>query len=429
MAQSSHKSFCGSHLTGISANQILRLSLVNQGQIPQIGLQFLACALSAVRNTVICRRDLQLRVHDGETGSTDGFNLTGNSRAHSNGSVFKTFVNVIVTGPNIISQLGIVHSHSRSVLLCDTEAFQHSAVDGSILHELLNIDLQLSVQAVNPLVIFFCLFAKSSTKAIHDTFPFGSLIHISGKRGTNSIRGVKYRGKFDTCESVRPRFSTGSGPVYRIVVPVCAGNQPLYSGRKGGKSIGHLLHFIRKRLHSGGKLLHLASELVNICLFQLVNQCREFSELIDEGSHVGSSKLRQRTQTIYKGSDLVPVRPLDIFQGGIESVKLIRDRTGNLDPSDLFQCSQAGGNLRQLPGHITAVQAGESVLQFPNTLAGAVKPLDAAAGHRFQPAQSLFQIFKPGYGPCAVLLDLKFQTLNFHIISHLRHRLSPEISC
>ena len=85
----------------------------------------------------------------------------------------------------------------------------------------------------------------------------------------------------------------GSSP-NRAVVPLGRGNQSLNSGRESGETIGHLLHFVCKRLHGSGKIGHLPSELVNVCLFQFLNHGGKLSKLIDEGGQFGLFQLGQR---------------------------------------------------------------------------------------------------------------------------------------
>ena len=310
LPQGSHKTFCGGHLPGIGANQVLRPCLVNQGQVAQIGLQFLAGTLGTVRNAIVCCRDLQLRVHDGETGSADRLYLTGDCRADGNGSVLKGLVNVVVTGPNVIGQFRVIHCHGGSILLSDTEAFQHSAVDGRILHELLDIDLQLGVELQYPLVVLFRLFSKRSAKAVHDALPLGGFIHILGNDRTNAVRGVDHRGELDTGQSLRPCPGAGSGLVHSAVVAVCAGNNPLNFRGESREAIGNLLHFIGKRLHGSGQIFHLPGELINVRLFQLVNHPGQLPELIDEAGQMCFVQFGQGAQTISQTCQFIPVRPL-----------------------------------------------------------------------------------------------------------------------
>ena len=80
------------------------------------------------------------------------------------------------------------------------------------------------------------------------------------------------------------------------------------------------MHFICKGLHSCGQFLHLLGKLINVSLFQFLNYGGKLFKLIDEGGHIGLTQLRQGTQAISKGSELIAVRPPDICQSRIQGV-------------------------------------------------------------------------------------------------------------
>ena len=80
----------------------------------------------------------------------------------------------------------------------------------------------------------------------------------------------------------------------RSVVFLRAGNQLLDFGRKRREAVGHLLHFIGKRLHGGGKSGHLLCKLVNVRRFQILDHLRQLGELIDKGGHIGLIQLGKR---------------------------------------------------------------------------------------------------------------------------------------
>ena len=101
-------------------------------------------------------------------------------------------------------------------------------------------------------------------------------------------------GDIQRFQSARELPGGGGCFTSRSVVFLRAGNQLLDFGRKRRETVGHLLHFIGKRLHGGSKSGHLLCELVNVRRFQILDHLRQLGELIDKGSHIGLTQLGER---------------------------------------------------------------------------------------------------------------------------------------
>ena len=294
LTQSTHQALSGSHFLGIGSDQILCLGLIDHREVAKIGLQFLTGFLRAVSDTVVRRRDFELRVNDSEARLTDRLDLACDSGTNGNSSVLEGLVNVVVASPNVVGQLRVVHRHLRSVFGGNTIAFQHGSVNGGILHELLSVDLHFIVQPFNPLIAFLRRIAKRTTEAVHDTFPLGSVIHEVRQSLTDTPGRIDHGGDFNAFQRSSPRLSTRCRSLDRPVISVSACHQPLNFRRKCRKPVGHLLHFIGKRLHGGGKSGHLLCKLVNVRRFQILDHLRQLGELIDKGGHIGLTQLGER---------------------------------------------------------------------------------------------------------------------------------------
>ena len=115
---------------------------------------------------------LESGLDDGETGSSDGFNLAGNGRFNRLRCLFKGFIDVVITRPNVISQFCIAKGHLASILGSHAKTGQHVCVDRGILHELLDVDAHFFIQGYNPVIDLLGIVAKTSPETCRDAIPF-----------------------------------------------------------------------------------------------------------------------------------------------------------------------------------------------------------------------------------------------------------------
>ena len=329
----------------------------------------------------------------------------------------------------VITELSQVLAHEGSSISGITKAGQQSVEHTLISNPVRQVDTQDFADGFSVLQSRLGILAHSNSKQVHVLLILIGLRDDRSEHTSDSPSHLPNHGEFQTTESLAEQTRMGSSSPNRAVVPLGRGNQSLNSGRESRETVGHLLHFVCKRLHGGSEIGHLPSELVNVCLFQFLNHGGELPKLIDKGGQIGLSKLGQRAQTVSKSGQLIAVRPFQVVNRTADCRQLIGDRAGNFHIADLTQGVQRTGNAGDLLLNISAVQALQSIFQLSHALSSTAQTGSRSPASRSQTTKGIPQSFQTLLGLSAVIDNLKFQTLNFHIISHLRHHLSLEISC
>ena len=354
------------------------------------------------------------------------FQLTGNTRLQFLHGVLNRNVE---KRAEIIAELSQVLTHKGSSVGCITETGQQSVEYTLISNPVGQVDTQGFADGFSVLQSRLGIIAHSNGEQVHVLLKLVRLGNDRSEHTGHPSSHLPNHNEFQTTENLTEQTSVGRGFPNRVVVLLCSGNQLLNSGRESGETIGHLLHFVRKRLHGSGKIGHLPGELVNVCLFQFLNHGGELSKLIDEGGQFGLFQLRQRAQTVSKGGQLIAVRPFQAVNRSADCRQLIGDRAGNFHIADLTQGVQRTGDTATGLLNISAVQALQSIFQLSHALCSTAQTSSRRSASRSQTTKGVSQSVKTLNGLRAVIDNLKFQTLNFHIISHVRHHLSLEISC
>ena len=159
-----------------------------------------------------------------------------------------------------------------------------------------------------------------------------------------------------------------------------------------------------------------------------MHNLREFAELANKRCETGTSQFGKRAHTVCKGNQLIAVRCLDLAQRRRKCGDLVRHGTGDFDGADLTQTFQPAG---QGPNLLNFICAGvlQSLVQGVQLPGSSAQSRHAPGCGRFQTNQGILQLFQGRYGAVAVFLNLKLNTLDFHIIRHSCHLPARIVCC